>query len=100
MTRGRGGGRSGGRGGGPRAHLFDSSDSPHPSTESSYTPGSIPGGISSSNLETLKSIMAQLDTPTSSSTSFAQAGNVVNFASALHAHSLPPGSLTPGPQII
>ena len=47
-------------------------------------------GLSSSDLEILRHIMAQLDTPTSSSTSFAQAGNVANFSNALHTLSPQP----------
>ena len=84
MTQGKGGSGKGIR---PCAHLSTGSNFHHLEELPSPTPVR---SINSTDLETLRRIMAQLDTPTSSSTSFAHAGSVANFISALHANSQQP----------
>ena len=55
-----------------------------------------PRGINSTDIKTLRHIMAQLDPPTSSSTSFACAGNFANFPCALLANSQQPWIIDSG----
>ena len=89
------------RGSGPRAHLSSSSDAPHEevsiSSDALHEEVSIssslsssPGSISSDDIETLCYIIAQLDTPTSASISFAHKGKSTNFSSAFYVDSQQP----------